>query len=309
MGKGNLVSHDTLEEKRDHSEPEALQQRITELEHRLEACTLAELEWKREEVLLQQQAQLVELARDAIIVRRLDGTITFWNRGAERLYGFGRAEAMERRSHELLKTVFPAPLPELDAILTRSGYWEGEVTHTTESGATVVVASRWVLKPDAREGLPSVMELNTDVTARKRAEEVEAKLNEELIRAQSAALRELSTPLIPINDDVLVMPLIGVMDTSRAQQVMDTLLGGIAASRARVAILDITGVSVVDSQVANALLQAARAVRLLGGQAVLTGMRPEVAITLVTLGADMGDLVTCGNLQAGIAYALKRLAA
>lgn len=128
---------------------------------------------------------------------------------------------------------------------------------------------------------------------------------EETIRRQAAALMELSTPLIPISDRVLVMPLVGTMDTHRAKQVMATLLEGVGKSRADVAILDITGVSVVDSQVASALVMAARAVRLLGGEVILTGIRPDVAATLVGLGADLEGIVTRGTLQAGIGYAIR----
>jgi rsbT co-antagonist protein RsbR len=127
---------------------------------------------------------------------------------------------------------------------------------------------------------------------------------EELIRRQAMALTELSTPLIPISEQVVVMPLIGTLDSQRAKQILDTLLEGVAKSRASVAILDITGVSVVDTQVANALLQAAKAVKLLGAEVVLTGIRPDVAQTLVGLGLDLSDIATRGTLQAGIGYAM-----
>ena len=145
-----------------------------------------------------------------------------------------------------------------------------------------------------------------DITDRKLAERERERHHEDLIAAQDAALRELSTPLIPISNEVLIMPLIGTMDSRRAQQVLASLLEGIAATRAQVAILDITGVAVVDTQVANALIRAAQAVKLLGAQVVLTGIRPEVAQTLVGLGVDLGGIVTRGTLQSGIAYAFER---
>jgi rsbT co-antagonist protein RsbR len=132
----------------------------------------------------------------------------------------------------------------------------------------------------------------------------EAVRAEELIRSQATALNELSTPLIPITDQIVVMPLIGTMDSTRAKQILDTLLEGVSARQARVAILDITGVSVVDAQVAGSLLQAARAVRLLGAEVVLTGIRPDVARTLVGLGLELDNIVTKGTLQAGIVYAM-----
>lgn len=137
----------------------------------------------------------------------------------------------------------------------------------------------------------------------------ENKAVEETLRQQAAALLELSTPLIPISDDTLVMPLIGVVDSRRAAQVLETLLRGIAERGAQVAILDITGVGVVDTQVAEALLRAARAAQLLGAEVVLSGIRPDVAQTLVQLGADLGGITTSGTLQAGIQHAMRRRSA
>jgi anti-anti-sigma regulatory factor len=144
-----------------------------------------------------------------------------------------------------------------------------------------------------------------NVTERKRAAEAlrQSIALEETVRAQQATLAELSTPLIPLNDQVMVMPLIGSVDSRRAQQVIDTLLQGISTSGAQVAILDITGVPVVDTQVANALIRAAQAVKLLGAQVVLTGIRPEVAQTLVGIGTDLSGVTTRSSLQSGIAYA------
>jgi rsbT co-antagonist protein RsbR len=147
-----------------------------------------------------------------------------------------------------------------------------------------------------------------NMTDRKRADEVmrQSMALEEALQAQSAIMAELSTPLIPISDDVVVMPLIGAVDSRRAQQVMETLLVGIAERGAETAILDITGVPVVDTQVANGLIQAAQAVRLLGAQVILTGIRAEVAQTLVGLGADLSEIVTLANLQSGIIYATQQ---
>ena len=128
---------------------------------------------------------------------------------------------------------------------------------------------------------------------------------EEIIEAQKAIVRELSTPLIPITDRVMVMPLIGTIDSTRAQQIMETLLASLAAHDTQVVILDITGVSIIDTMVANALIEAARAARLLGGQVMLTGIRPEVAQTLVGLGVDLRGIRTHSTLDRGIAAALR----
>jgi PAS domain S-box-containing protein len=147
-----------------------------------------------------------------------------------------------------------------------------------------------------------------DVTARKRAEEAlrQSMLQEEKIRAQQVALEELSTPMIPITDRIVVMPLIGAIDSRRAQQVMDSLLYGVANTRAETAIIDITGVSVVDTQVANALVRAAVSVQLLGARVMITGIRPEVAQTLVGLGVDLRGISAHGTLSSAIASAMAK---
>jgi rsbT co-antagonist protein RsbR len=152
------------------------------------------------------------------------------------------------------------------------------------------------LAPDG--SVKQVVSTFTDISARKLAEDT--------VRAQAEALAQLSTPLIPISDEVVVMPLIGIMDARRAEQVITTLLSGITERRAVIALIDITGVTTVDVQVANTLILAARAVRLLGAEVVLTGIRPSVAQTLVGLGVDLEGIMTLGTLQSGIAYALRR---
>jgi rsbT co-antagonist protein RsbR len=144
------------------------------------------------------------------------------------------------------------------------------------------------------------------IAEQKRQEAEREALQQQVIDAQRSALRELSTPLIPITDDVVIMPLIGTIDSGRAQQVMETLLEGVAQHQARLVILDITGVSVVDTQVAQAFIQAAQAVRLLGAQVMLTGIQPQIAQTLVHLGVDLSGIQTQGNLQEGIRAALRR---
>jgi rsbT co-antagonist protein RsbR len=143
-----------------------------------------------------------------------------------------------------------------------------------------------------------------DITEQKRREQEGRAEQEEIIRHQQATLAELSTPLLAISESTVVMPLVGAVDSRRVQQMMDALLSGVAESRASIVILDITGVSVVDTQVANAFLRASMAVRLLGAQVVLTGIRPEVAQTLVGLGVDLATIITRSTLRDGITYAL-----
>lgn len=132
----------------------------------------------------------------------------------------------------------------------------------------------------------------------------EQKQAEEVILAQAATLRKLSTPLLHISEGVLLMPLVGTIDTQRANLMMETVLQGVEQQRARIVLLDITGVAVVDSQVAQAFIQIANAIQLLGARVILTGIRPEVAQTIVNLGLDLSSITSHGTLQSGIAHAL-----
>ncbi len=151
-----------------------------------------------------------------------------------------------------------------------------------------------------------IVGIAADITEHKQSLAEQQRLQETIIQLQAATLAELSTPLIPITDKVVVLPLIGAVDTQRAQQILTTLLEGVAERRAQMVIIDITGVPTVDTQVANTLIHAAQAVRLLGASILLTGIRPEVAHTLVNLGVDLRGIQTAGTLQSGIAKTLGR---
>ncbi len=147
-----------------------------------------------------------------------------------------------------------------------------------------------------------------DVTARIEAEQeaVRSRTQELMLAAQAATLAALSSPLIPISSRVMVMPLSGAISEERAGMIRRALITGMADSRARVAIIDVTGVSEVDRTVADTLVRAARAVKLLGAEIILTGVQPAVAQTLVDLELPLRGVVTRGTLQAGIGYALGR---
>lgn len=145
-----------------------------------------------------------------------------------------------------------------------------------------------------------------DITAQKEAEVDRDKMREELIDAQSERIAELSTPLLPVADGVLVMPLVGQIDRSRADRVIDVLLRGICDWSARVAILDITGVPTADADVARALLGAAKASRLVGAQVIITGIRPHVASAIAAEEEGLQGIITCATLKQGIARALGR---
>ena len=126
---------------------------------------------------------------------------------------------------------------------------------------------------------------------------------ERTIANQQEAIRELSTPVLRLRDRLLVLPIIGILDTSRAQKLTEDLLASIRESRARVVILDVTGVPAVDSAVANHLLQAVEASRLMGAKVIVTGLSSNVAQALVTLGVDLTKMNAVGDLQGGIEVA------
>ncbi len=130
---------------------------------------------------------------------------------------------------------------------------------------------------------------------------------ERIIRQQQEAIRELSTPVLQVRERLLILPIIGVIDPQRARQLTEQLLRAIRANRAKVVVIDITGVAAMDSNVANHLVQTVEAARLLGATVIVTGLSPEIAQTLVTIGVDLSEMATVGDLQGGIEEAERLL--
>ncbi|TXC81871.1 STAS domain-containing protein [Metabacillus litoralis] len=128
---------------------------------------------------------------------------------------------------------------------------------------------------------------------------------ERTVSLQKIALQELSAPLIPVFENITVMPLVGTIDTERAKRIMENLLQGVVKHRAEVVLIDITGVPVVDTMVAHHIIQASEAVRLVGAKCLLVGIRPEIAQTIVNLGIDLSQVITKNSLQKGIESALE----
>src|SRR5947207_5292959 len=130
---------------------------------------------------------------------------------------------------------------------------------------------------------------------------------ERIIREQQEAIRELSTPVLQVRERLLILPIIGVIDPQRARQLTEQLLRGIRTNRAKVVVLDITGVPYIDSAVANHLVQTVEASRLLGATVIVTGLSPEIAQTLVNISVDLAKMTTVGDLQGGIEEAERLL--
>jgi rsbT co-antagonist protein RsbR len=130
---------------------------------------------------------------------------------------------------------------------------------------------------------------------------------ERVIREQQEAIRELSTPVLQVRERLLILPIIGGLDSQRARQLTEQLLGAIQANRARVVVIDITGVATIDLTVANHLVQTVEAARLMGASAVITGLSSRIAQTLVDLGVDLSMMRTVGDLQGGLEEAERLL--
>lgn len=200
--------------------------------------------------------------------------------------------------------------PEMIAEIARrtiaKGKWDGVVRFVRVDGTTRRYRMVAFRAHDARGELIARCGIMRDLTEEERAEEERQRLRERIIAVQDEALRELSTPLMPLAEGILAMPLVGAINEARAQQILETLLEGIGSLGAEQVIIDITGVKGVDAQVAEALVQAAQAARLLGAEVILSGIRAAVAQTLMALGADLGSVVTKSTLQAGVAHAMAR---
>jgi PAS domain S-box-containing protein len=171
----NVLSHDVTERKRAEN---ALREAREQLEKRVEARTAELLEANET---LSRQAQLLDLAHDAIIVCRLDSSIAFWNRGAEKQYGWTKEEAGGKITHVLLRTEFSEPFEEVQRKLSRDSYWEGELVHIGRDGARIVVASRQVLQRDEQGQPVAILEMNRDITRRKQAEEARKESEQQLL--------------------------------------------------------------------------------------------------------------------------------
>lgn len=247
---------------------------------------------------------VVENAPDGFSIGNLKGDITYSNRSYNDL--LGHEDSVGLNMNDVAAPEEETRLAEITRILEEKGAWVGVYHYKRKDGSTFVGQTSSFIVAD-EQGKPQAMAtIVRDITEQRQAEEERTQLQQQIIEAQKASLRELSTPLMPLANRVVAMPLVGSIDSRRAQDVMETLLQGVADYHATVAILDITGVQVVDTQVANTLVRTAQAVKLIGAQVVITGIGPAMAQTLVQLGADLSGIVTRGSLQAGIEYALGR---
>ncbi|WP_438028602.1 STAS domain-containing protein [Sorangium sp. So ce233] len=193
-----------------------------------------------------------------------------------------------------------------DAVAAVRQAIEGEASHTVTE-AHGLTWETWVV-PVRHGGEPGAVSITMDATAAsQREQELRNKL--ELIEKQQEVIRDLSTPIIEVWDRVLTLPMVGVVDSLRISEVMDNLLNAVVNKDARFAILDLTGVDAVDTGTAGYLIEMISAIRLLGAEGIITGIRSNVAQTMIALGLDLSGVTTVGNLRAGLKLCMRRMAA
>jgi rsbT co-antagonist protein RsbR len=245
---------------------------------------------------------LVESVADyAIVMLDPTGHVASWNLGAERIKGYRHEEIIGKH----FSCFYPpdavqrgTPEQEL-AVTAKQGRFEDEDWRVRKDGtrfwASVVITA---LRDKAGK-LRGYGKVTRDLTERK---QTEARLQE-----QSREIMELSTPVMQVWQGVVVAPLIGSLDSQRTQQFMERLLNRIVETNSPMALVDIMGVPTIDTQTAQHLIETISAVRLLGAQVVLTGVRPAIAQTLVHLGIDLSNITTRSSLAAGLLVALDKL--
>ncbi|WP_437806486.1 PAS domain-containing protein [Sorangium sp. So ce1078] len=262
-----------------------------------------EMELQKNEALLQ---AFLEHMPAMMFAKDSDSRYVVANAQFDRFMGMGPQSITGKRDHDILPEDIVSRVKAADDEVRNTGIataFEESVPHPTEGMKQFYSVKFPVRGPGIPAG--TIGGAAIDITAIKQAEAERQEAQQAIIAAQQATIRELATPLMPIAHGVLVMPLIGALDPERASRIIEALLDGVGAHQATIAIIDITGVRSADAHVAGVLLQAARAVKLLGARVVLTGIQPAIARTLVDLGVDWQGLVTEATLRGGIDYALR----
>ncbi|WP_437529038.1 PAS domain-containing protein [Sorangium sp. So ce726] len=245
---------------------------------------------------------LVESAPDGVYLASNEGALFYANAAFRTMTGHGDG-ALGKTLRELYAEEQDRLADIMRQCFDRAS-WQGTLSLARSDGSTIPCQVSMVALVGEAGRPPALAAIARDLTPLYDAERERLDLQEQVIQAQQAALRELSTPLVPLAQGVVAVPLIGTLDRSRAQQAMEKLLNGIVQHQFHTAIVDVTGVKDVDAESADALLRIARAARLLGAQLMLTGINPNTAQMLVELGVDLAGITTRSTLQSCIADAL-----
>jgi rsbT co-antagonist protein RsbR len=245
-------------------------------------------------------AEIVESSDDAIWGETLDGKILSWNRGAERIFGYSAAEVVGRPVSLLVPAATTDQIAEIFANVKRGERVEHfETVRLKKNGEAFDISLNVSPVRDASGAIIGTSTIARDITEQKQLRDALARRAQEIL--------DVSTPVLQVWEGVVVAPFIGTLDTERAQQFMERLLNRIVETNSSVALLDVTGVPAIDTRTAQHLIETITSVRLMGAQAVLTGVRPAIAQTLAHLGINLADVVTRSSLADGLRVALDAL--
>lgn len=237
---------------------------------------------------------LVEAITDMIGTADFTGRVTYINPGGCAMLGYTLEEAAELSILHLVPPHLHARYQEeYIPTVMRDGKWTGEVELMRKDGSVLPATQSIFILPDEHGRPEALATLAHDITAQKRLEE-----------ALREAIQELSTPMIQIWEGVLALPIIGIVDSNRATQMMQSLLEEIQSKRCKIAVLDLTGVRTLDTATIDHLFRMVRAASLLGSRCVVSGMSPDVAQTVVGLGLEMSGLQAFRSLQEALRFAM-----
>ncbi len=238
----------------------------------------------KESELRAQCSQFLQLIRQGLETGNLNFQSSAWDRVRGMLGDISRSRAIQGFTpSETASFVFSVKRPLFS-----------QIREDSKNDAASLADQMWIMT----ELLDSMGLYTTEIFQKSR---------EELIRRQQEELLELSTPVVKLWDGILALPIIGTLDSARTQVVMESLLQAIVQTNSRVAIIDITGVPTVDTVVAQHLLKTVTAARLMGADCIISGVRPQIAQTIVHLGINLLDVTTKANMAAAFAVALQRL--
>ncbi|KYG08793.1 anti-anti-sigma factor [Sorangium cellulosum] len=258
-----------------------------------------------------------ELSTLRLKARILDGIaehvepIAIWATDGDGTYVYHQGKAIAKTGltpgQHLGRSVFDLYAASPDAAAEMRQWYDGQVRRG-RSEAHGTYWDTWLipLRSAPGERVDGVLGISLDVSDSKIVEN-ELRIQIDRIAAQQKVIRDLSTPIIEVWDGVLTLPMVGTVDSVRTAEVMDSLLQQIVEKRASFAILDLTGVEVVDTKVASHLVELVTAIRLLGADGIVAGIKPTVAQTMVALGLDLSQLNTQRNLRAALNYAIRTM--
>jgi rsbT co-antagonist protein RsbR len=265
--------------------------------------------------------KLFKFSIDILCVASLDGYIRFTNPAFEKITGYAMKELLER---PFLDYVHPddraATVGELRKLSSGVPTVFFDNRYLCKDGSIKWI--RWNAYPAPSEGVTYAV--GREITRMKKTEEEIGNHSRDLektIRTQNKVLQEqvhelkerdelltrLSTPLAEVAEGIVLLPVVGVLDSSRAKQLTESVLGHLARGKTDVVVLDVSGISAIDTRTSSYILRTVQAVRLMGSEMILTGIRPDVSTTLVTLDIDLKGVVTRSTLREGLEYAFEKL--